>query len=185
MYNGVSQIRGYLIRLLIKKLTHLPQCRIYTSKNWVIIGPGNGLFPVWCQAIIWINAALLSIGLMGTYFNEIWIGILSFSFNKMHLKMSSAKMAAILSRGRRINLDNVTKPLKFLIHILIIDIEIHPHERKNLISRNKECYGYWRPGDPRRICENEILFSNILRGLIKNNGCRKHGFVRYQGPVSI
>ena len=30
---------------------------------------------------------------------EIWIGILSFSFKKMHLKMLSARMAAILSWG--------------------------------------------------------------------------------------
>ena len=39
----------------------------------------------------------LSIGLPGTNFNEIWIGNLSFPFKKMHLKMSSARMAAILS----------------------------------------------------------------------------------------
>ena len=45
--------------------------------NWVFIGPDNGLVPVWHQAITWTNAALLSIGLMGTYFSEIWLGILS------------------------------------------------------------------------------------------------------------
>ena len=43
------------------------------------------------QAITRINAGLLSTGLLGTYFSEIWIGILSFSFKKMQLKMSSAK----------------------------------------------------------------------------------------------
>ena len=37
---------------------------------------------------------------MGTNFSAILIGILSCSFQKMHLKMSSARMAAILSRGR-------------------------------------------------------------------------------------
>ena len=36
---------------------------------------------------------------MGTHFSEILIGILSFPFKKMHLKLSSAKMTAILSRG--------------------------------------------------------------------------------------
>ena len=35
-----------------------------------------------------------------TSFREIWIKILTFSFKKMRLKMSSDKMAAILSRGR-------------------------------------------------------------------------------------
>ena len=69
-----------------------PLCRIYVSINWVIIGPGNGLSLVRCQAITWTNAGLLSIGLMGTYFSEIWIEILSFSFKKMQLKMSSARM---------------------------------------------------------------------------------------------
>ena len=36
-------------------------------------------------------------------FSETWIGILSFAFKKMHLKMLSAKMEAILSRGRWVN----------------------------------------------------------------------------------
>ena len=67
------------------------------SVNWIIIGSGNGLSPVRRHAITWTNADLLSTGLLGTSFSEIWIGILSFSFKKMHLKMSSAKMAAILS----------------------------------------------------------------------------------------
>ena len=66
---------------------------------WVIIPPGNGLAPVRCQAITWTIAGLSSIGLLGTHFSEIWIGILSFSFKKMQLKMSSAEMVAIWSRG--------------------------------------------------------------------------------------
>ena len=61
---------------------------------------GNGLSPVRRQAITWINAGLLSIGLLGTDFSEIWIGILSFSLKKIHPNLSSAKMSAILSRGR-------------------------------------------------------------------------------------
>ena len=73
-------------------------CRIYASVNWVIIASGNGLSPVRRQAITWTNARLLSIRLLGTNFNEIWIGILSISFKKVHFKMSSAETAAILSR---------------------------------------------------------------------------------------
>ena len=56
-----------------------------------IIGSDNGLSPIRSQAITWTNASLLSIGLPRTYFSEIWIWILSFSFKKMQLKMSSAK----------------------------------------------------------------------------------------------
>ena len=84
------------------ELTHPPssQCRIYESVNCVITGTGNELSPVRRQAITWTSAGLLSIGRPGTSFNDIWIGILSISFEKMHLKMSSAKIAAILSRDR-------------------------------------------------------------------------------------
>ena len=56
-----------------------------------IIGSDNGLSPDQRQAIIWTNADLLLIGLLGTGFNEIWIRIQTFSFNKMHLKMLSIK----------------------------------------------------------------------------------------------
>ena len=49
------------------------------------------------------NAGLLSVGLLVTNFSEIRIGILSFSFKKMHSKLSSVKTAVILSRGRRVN----------------------------------------------------------------------------------
>ena len=56
-----------------------------------IIGSDNGLSPARRQAIIWTNAGILLIGLLGTNFSEILIGIQTFSFAKMHLKMSSAK----------------------------------------------------------------------------------------------
>ena len=49
------------------------------------------------------NAGLLSIGLLGINFSEIQIEILSFSFKKMYLKLSSANMAAVLSRRRWVN----------------------------------------------------------------------------------
>ena len=71
---------------------------IYTSVNEVIIGSDNGLSPGRHQAIIWTSAGILLIGPVGTNFNEILIEIDIFSVKKMHFKMSSAKMAAILSR---------------------------------------------------------------------------------------
>ena len=55
------------------------------------IGSDNGLSPGRRQAIIWTNAGLLLIGPLGTNFSEILIEILTFSFNKLHLKVSSAK----------------------------------------------------------------------------------------------
>ena len=56
-----------------------------------IIGSDNGLSPGRRQAVTWTNAAILLIGPLGTNFSEILIGIQTLSFNKMHLKMPSAK----------------------------------------------------------------------------------------------
>ena len=56
-----------------------------------IIGSDNGLSPGRSQAIIWTSAGILLIWLLGTNFSEILIGIQTFSFKKMHLKMSSVK----------------------------------------------------------------------------------------------
>ena len=59
--------------------------------NQTIIGSDNGLSPGRRQAIIWTNAGILLIRTLGTNFSEILGEIHSFSFSKMHLKMSSAK----------------------------------------------------------------------------------------------
>ena len=56
-----------------------------------IIGSDNGLSPDRRQAIIWANAGILLIGPLGTNFGETLIEILTFSFKKMRLKVSSAK----------------------------------------------------------------------------------------------
>ena len=56
-----------------------------------IIRSDNGLSPGRRQAIIWTNAGILLIGPLGTNFSEILTRIQTFSFKKMHLKMSSAK----------------------------------------------------------------------------------------------
>ena len=56
-----------------------------------IIGSDNGLSPHRRQAIIWTNDGILLIGPLGTNFSEISIEILTVSFKKMRLKVSSAK----------------------------------------------------------------------------------------------
>ena len=66
-------------------MTHICVSRL------TIIGSDNGLSPDRRQAIIWTNAGLLLIGPLGTNFVEILIEILTFSFKKMRLKVSSAK----------------------------------------------------------------------------------------------
>ena len=72
-------------------LTHWGRVTHICVSKLTIIGSDNGLSPDRRQAIIWTNARLLLIGPLGTNFSEILIEILTFSFKKMRLKVSSAK----------------------------------------------------------------------------------------------
>ena len=72
-------------------LTHWGRVTHICVVNLTIIGSDNGLSPGRRQARIWTNAGILLIGPLGTNFIEILIGIQTFSFKKMHMKMSSAK----------------------------------------------------------------------------------------------
>ena len=72
-------------------LTHWGRVTHICVSKLTITGSDNGLSPGRRQAIIWTNARILSIGHLGTNFNEILIEIQILSFKKMGLKMSSAK----------------------------------------------------------------------------------------------
>ena len=72
-------------------LTHWGRVTHTCVSKLTIIVSDNGLSPGRRQAIIWTNAGLLLIRPLGTNFNEILIEILTFSFMKMRLKVSSAK----------------------------------------------------------------------------------------------
>ena len=72
-------------------LTHWGRVTHICISKLTIIGSDNGLSPDWRQAIIWTNAGLLLIGPLGANFSEILIEILTLSFKKMRLKVSSAK----------------------------------------------------------------------------------------------
>ena len=72
-------------------LTHGGRVTHICVSKQTIIGSDNGSSPGRRQAIIWTDAGILLIGPLGTNFNEILIEIHTFSFKKMHLKMSSAK----------------------------------------------------------------------------------------------
>ena len=72
-------------------LTHRGWVRYICFDSRTISGLDNGLAPGRHQAITWTNAGILLIGPLGTKLNEILIKIHTFSFKKMHLKMSSGK----------------------------------------------------------------------------------------------
>ena len=73
------------------QLTHWGRVTHICVGKLNIIGSDNGLSPGRRQAIIWTNVRILSIRPLATNFNELLIGIQTFSFTKMYLKMSSAK----------------------------------------------------------------------------------------------
>ena len=90
--------------------------------NLTIIGSDNGLSPGRRQAIIWTNARILSIGPLETNFNEILIEIYTFSFRKMHLKMSSGHL-----RPFRLGL-NVLK-LKYSCQLRHVNMQTNAQHR--------------------------------------------------------
>ena len=73
-------------------LTHWGRATHICVSKLTIIALDNGLSPGRRQAIIWNNAGILSIRLLGTNFSEILIEIHKFLFKKMRLKVSSAKL---------------------------------------------------------------------------------------------
>ena len=77
--------------LKVQLLTHWGRVTHICVGDLTIIGSDNGLSPGQRQAIIWTNVGILSIGPPVTNFSEILMKILSFSFKKMRLKVSSAK----------------------------------------------------------------------------------------------
>ena len=72
-------------------LTHWGRMTHICVSKINIIGSDNGLSPRRRQAIIWTNAGILLIRPLGTNFSEILFRNQTFSFKKMHLKMSSGK----------------------------------------------------------------------------------------------
>ena len=72
-------------------LTHWGRVTHICVGNLTIIGSDNGLSPGRRQAITWTYAGILLIGPLGTNFSEMLIEIHTFSFKKIHLKMSSGK----------------------------------------------------------------------------------------------
>ena len=82
---------GLSILSIICSLTHWGRVMHICASKVTIIGSDNGLSPGRRQAIIWTNAGILLNRTLGTNASEIISTIHTFSFKKMHLKMSSAK----------------------------------------------------------------------------------------------
>ena len=72
-------------------LTHWGRITHICVRKPATIGSDNGLSPGRRQAIIWIKAGIILIGLLGINFSEIFIEIYTFSCKEIHLKMSPGK----------------------------------------------------------------------------------------------
>ena len=83
--------------VITRTLTHWGWVMHICVSKLTIIGSDNGLSPGRRQTIIWTNAGILLIRPLGTNFSEILIGVHTFSFRKMELKMSSAKWRPFVS----------------------------------------------------------------------------------------
>ena len=80
-----------LLEPMMTQLTHWGRVTHICVNKLTVIGSDDGLSPGRRQAIIWANVGILLIGPLGTNFSENSIEILTFSFTKMRLKVSSAK----------------------------------------------------------------------------------------------
>ena len=137
-----------IVHILLSESVCLPQllesatfikCQLQTDPNWYIYTQiinasppsaaymsqltGSALVKVMacrlrCQAVIWIIAGLVSFGLLGTNFSKNWIGIPSFSLKNMHFKLSSAKVAVILSRGRWVKAKHQMQNVSWAMHLV-------------------------------------------------------------------
>ena len=111
--------------ILPTRLTHWGRLTHICLMRLTIIGSDNGLSPDWRQAIIWTNTGILLIGPLGTNLSEIQIKILTFSFKKMRLNMSSATWRPFCLGLNELNLEHssirtvvpvmVTRPISPII----------------------------------------------------------------------
>ena len=93
-YTPVTIPSGFEAKMRLHQfryLTHWGRVTHICVSKRTIVGSDNGLSPGRRQAIIWTNAGILLIRTLRTNSSEILIKIITFSFMKMRLKVSSAK----------------------------------------------------------------------------------------------
>ena len=89
--NCLFDLLTYYVIIHLLCLTHWGRVTHICISKLTIIVSDNGLSPGLRHAIIWTNAGILLIRPLETNFSEILIEIHTFSFKKIHLKMSSGK----------------------------------------------------------------------------------------------
>ena len=119
-------------------------------------GSDDGLSPGWHQAIIWTKAGILWIESLGTYFSEILIAIYTFSFKKMHLKMSSAKWRRFCL-GLNVLTENAEMSI-IKISLKFAHLKLQPC----LPGANElKCQSHF-PGACELLCCSDVIISPLL-----------------------
>ena len=100
------------------------------------IGSDNGLSPGRRQVIIWTNTGKLLIGPYGTNYSEILGEILTFSFTKMGLKVSSAKWRQFCLGLNVLNLDTGPEDVTYapFLHDGSVMKELSGHGKAMLVG---------------------------------------------------
>ena len=86
--------------------------------------------PIQCQAIIWTNAAILSIRPQGTFFSEISFKVQRFTFEKMHLKMPSViwwLFCRVLNVLKYVLLNEII----YIFYMLLLMIKLHWYRQQS------------------------------------------------------
>ena len=159
-------------RLIRGSLTHWGRVTHICVGNLTIIGADNGLSPGRRQTIIWTNAGILLIGPLGTNFNEILNGIQTFSYTKMHLKVSAKRWPSCLGLnvltwtywGRHKKADSLQQYIQ--INFLVIKMYFDPYVVPcGTLSLNRLTHGGLRYHIMVTLNAMVITYSIIVCGL--------------------
>ena len=107
--------------MYLPELIHWGRVTHICDSKLTIIGSDNGLSPGRRLAIIWTIAGILLIEPLGLNFSEILIKISTFSFKKIHLKISSAKWRLFRLGLNVLNTESIYVGISFYAFPLLLD----------------------------------------------------------------
>ena len=135
-----------------------------------IIVSDNGLSPGRRQAIIWTNDGILLIGPWGTNFSEILIGIHTFSFKKIHLKLSNTKVTfnSQTERFGEVTATNsayAAHPMTILPSTVLILFSVCITNQRKCTVRTQDrwqTWKHWYPCSTMIYIDMETSYSRVL-----------------------
>ena len=169
-------------------LTHWGQVTHICVSKLTIIGSDNCLSPGWRQAIIWINDGILINGPLGTNFCEIYI--ITFSFKKIRLKVSSVKRRPIYLSLNMLNRN--LQPVNILSRADInldqrwdaINTSWKWHIWKNRLQRDVDKQERRLTTKDKQLPRREYFVTNICNSCCPSRSIVVQSFVSLQSPYA-